>query len=145
MPATKKQPTRNDVDLTRKTPWRTMYRIVRAKTVGLDVAAETPWVTVCMEHSTHVASASLRTACLAGTNGSVTEWCAKCRPLAAKAAAAKTKAEAKPEPADKPTARRAAKKAAPVEAAKPTRARSRGRKDAPAPADATPTQEASAA
>lgn len=141
MPATKKQPTRNDVDLTRKTPWRTMYRIVRAKTAGLDVAAETPWVTVCMEHSTHIASPSLRTACLAGTKGSVAEWCAKCRPLAAKAEKAADKA--KPA-AEEPTPKKAT--TTPAKKATTPRTPRTGRKDvAVSPAKAAPVKEEPAA
>lgn len=78
-----KKATSGSVDLTRKTPWGTQYRIVRALIVGL---GESGWVTICLEHDQHVASGSLRLACEQGTNGSVAKWCKKCAPLARKAA-----------------------------------------------------------
>jgi hypothetical protein len=53
MPNTKQQPARSAVDLTRKTPWGTLYRIVRAATVNLSTSDGKPWGTICLEHDVH--------------------------------------------------------------------------------------------
>jgi hypothetical protein len=78
MPATKVQPSRNPVDLTRKTPWRTEYRVCRVETAGIEGEG---WVTLCLAHSQHVISPTLGKACTAGTKGAVAEFCDKCKTL----------------------------------------------------------------
>lgn len=146
MPAVKTQPVRGTVDLTRKTPWRTLYRIVRAEVAGIKPTEGGTWATICLEHKTHVLKASLREACLAGTKGSVAVWCAKCKPLAAapkpeKAtiAAAVEVAEAKPAPARRTTKKVAVQPEAP--AAKTTTRRRTATKKATAVEQPAETKE----
>lgn len=69
------------VDLLRKTPWGTEFRIARTESFGLEVKGDGKWTTACLAHSTSITSSTLRKACLAGTRGSVAEWCADCAKL----------------------------------------------------------------
>lgn len=68
-----------EVDLTRKTPWGTQYRVARTATAG--ATCDQHWVTICLEHQTQHGSDTLRTACTAGTRGAVAEWCDACAVL----------------------------------------------------------------
>lgn len=68
-----------EVDLTRKTPYGTKYRVVR--TASVKIGADLPWLTICLDHDEHVASKSLRDACLLGTKGRTAEWCSECGKL----------------------------------------------------------------
>lgn len=89
-PAPVQSSPRNEVDLTRSTPWGTEYRIARTATA--DVECDQRWVTVCLAHDTFHPSPTLRTACAAGTRGSVADWCDPCAKLR----------NAPPEPAPEP-------------------------------------------
>lgn len=74
-PAKKAAP-KPEVDITRKTPYGTEYRVVRAATVK--VQTDLPWLTICLAHDEHVSSKSLRDACLLGTKGATAGWCVGC-------------------------------------------------------------------
>ncbi|KYH43244.1 hypothetical protein [Branchiibius sp. NY16-3462-2] len=105
-----------EVDLTRKTPWGTEYRVARTATAG--VACDQRWVTICLEHNTQHGSDTLRTACTAGTRAAVAEWCNACAVLR----------DGPPEPVEPaPATNPARKRTTPVRKPQNTRAASAGK------------------
>lgn len=114
-PAKKAAP-KPEVDITRKTPYGTEYRVVRAATVKIE--ADLPWLTICLAHDEHVASKSLKDACLLGTKGRTAEWCAECSKLRDGKDKPAPKEAEKPAKASKPapraTTRRSRVKEAPA-------------------------------
>ncbi|GAB3586376.1 hypothetical protein [Calidifontibacter terrae] len=94
-----------EVDLTRKTPWGTEYRVARTVTAGVE--CDQRWVTICLEHNTQHGSDTLRTACTAGTRGAVADWCDSCATL--RNSPPEPAAEREPAPAPKTPSRRTRK------------------------------------
>ncbi|WP_022924895.1 hypothetical protein [Serinicoccus marinus] len=82
-PAPKSTAPKPEVDLTRKTPHGTKYRVARTGTA--EVKSDSPWVAVCLDHGKHAGAKSLKEACLLGTKGRTAEWCPACKRLVTKA------------------------------------------------------------